>query len=122
MSDKPKVYGFCDAGCKFEVPHKNDVVGKPLAVNVTLMASSWGNGVYKWEHTSITKSCPIEITPQEGITTEQLEALQRANIYGGKQVANDTANGITGSIELVAYGKEPEINIPVTMIIWGDIL
>ena len=25
MSDKPKIYGFCDAGCKWEVPHKEEL-------------------------------------------------------------------------------------------------
>jgi hypothetical protein len=34
MSDKPKIYGRCDAGCKWEVPHKDEIVSIDIINNI----------------------------------------------------------------------------------------
>lgn len=119
MSDRPKIYGYCDAGCRWEVPHKDEVNLKSTSYDVTLLATAWSDGVYTWEHEGITNTCPIELLPQSNITAEQLKALQKANIVGGTQIG--TSAGKTGSIQLVAKGTVPAIDIPVTFIVRGDL-
>lgn len=121
MSNKPKIYGYCDAGCKWEVPHKDEVNVKSTSYDVTLLASAWSNGIYTWEHKDITATCPIELLPQSGITSDQLKALQKANIVGGTQTGTDADSGTTGSIQLVAKGTEPAVDIPVKFIVRGDL-
>lgn len=121
MSDRPKIYGYCDAGCRWQVPHKDEVYVKATSHDVTLFATAWSNGVYTWTHEDITATCPIELLPHSGITDVQLKALQKANIIGGKQIGTDDDTGTTGSIQLVAKGTVPTIDIPVTFIVRGDL-
>lgn len=121
MSNKPKIYANCDAGCRWEVPHKDEVNVKSTSYNVTLLASAWSGGVYTWENEAVTATCPIELLPQSGITETQLKALQKANIIGGTQIGTDANAGTTGSIQLVAKGTVPTVNIPITLIVRGDL-
>lgn len=121
MSSKPKIYAHCDAGCKWEVPHKDEVNVKSTSHDVTLLSTAWSNGVYTWECEDITATCPIELLPQSSITVAQLKALQKVNIIGGVQIGTDEETGTAGSIQLVAKGTVPTVDIPVTFIVRGDL-
>ena len=86
-----------------------------VKVNTTLAASGWSSGVYTISNENITVTCVVELLPREnnGITQEQFEALAAAMIIGGTQAA--------GSIQLVALGDVPTIDIPITLIVRGDL-
>lgn len=88
---------------------------KSVKVNLTLTASGWSGNVYTISNSNITATCPVELLPREGngATTEQVEALVYALIVGGTQAA--------GSIQLVAHGDVPTVDIPVTLIIRRDL-
>lgn len=90
--------------------------GRSSKVNLTLYASSWSTAKkYTVSNANITATSAVELLPREnnGITQEQLEALSGAMIVGGTQAA--------GSIQLVALGNVPTIDIPVTVIIRRDL-
>ena len=74
--------------------------------------SSWGSTM-TFSHTSITATCPVEIHPGNGITLEQLKALQKAQIVWSAQTA--------GKLTYKCLGTVPSISIPVTFIIRGDL-
>lgn len=90
--------------------------GLSTKVNTTLYASSWSTAKkYTVSNANITATSAVELLPREnnGITQAQLEALSGAMIVGGTQAA--------GSIQLVALGDVPTIDIPVTLIIRRDL-
>ena len=90
--------------------------GRSTKVNTTLYASSWSTvKKYTVSNANITETSAVELLPREnnGITQAQLEALSGAMIVGGTQAA--------GSIQLVALGDKPTIDIPVTLIIRRDL-
>lgn len=90
--------------------------GRSSKVNLTLYASSWTTAKkYTVSNANITATSAVELLPREnnGITQAQLEALSGAMIVGGTQAA--------GSIQLVALGDKPTIDIPVTIIIRRDL-
>ena len=90
--------------------------GRSTKVNLTLYASSWSTAKkYTISYADITATSAVELLPREnnGITQAQLEALSGAMIVGGTQAA--------GSIQLVALGDKPTIDIPVTLIIRRDL-
>lgn len=90
--------------------------GRSSKVNLTLYASSWSTAKkYTVSNANITATSAVELLPREnnGITQAQLEALSGAMIVGGTQAA--------GSIQLVALGDKPTIDIPVTLIIRRDL-
>lgn len=90
--------------------------GRSTKVNLTLYASSWSTAKkYTVSNANITATSAVELLPREnnGITQAQLEALSGAMIVGGTQAA--------GSIQLVALGDKPTIDIPVTIIIRRDL-
>lgn len=81
---------------------------------ITLLASSWSDNIYTYTNSQISSvDTVVEIYPSKDITTEQLEALQAANIIGGTQSV--------GSLQLVAKGDVPTVDIPLTIIIRGDV-
>lgn len=85
-------------------------------VNITLSASGWNIAKkYTLNNASITATSAVELLPREnnGITQSQMEALSGAMIVGGTQTE--------GSIQLVALGYVPTIDIPVTIIIRRDL-
>ncbi len=86
---------------------------KSHSASVTLLAASWSSGQYTLTNAGITATNVVELYPAVGITAEQLAAMQGANIIGGTQAA--------GSITLVAMGDVPTINIPVTLVLRGDL-
>lgn len=55
----------------------------------------------------------IEILPRDFLTTEQANTLSAAMIISGSQA--------DGSVTLYAYGDKPLIDIPVTIIVRGDV-
>lgn len=90
--------------------------GLSTKVNTTLSASGWSTAKkYTLSNSNITATSAVELLPREnnGITQAQLEALSGAMIVGGTQAA--------GSIQLVALGDKPTIDIPVTIIIRRDL-
>ena len=90
--------------------------GRSTKVNTTLSASGWSTAKkYTVSNANITATSAIELLPREnsGITQAQMEALAGAMIVGGTQAA--------GSIQLVALGDAPTIDIPVTIIIRRDL-
>ena len=90
--------------------------GRSTKVNTTLYASSWRTAKkYTVSNANITATSAVELLPREnnGITQAQLEALSGAMIVGGTQAE--------GSIQLVALGDKPTIDIPVTLIIRRDL-
>ena len=90
--------------------------GLSTKVNTTLSASGWSTAKkYTLSNSNITATSAVELLPREnnGITQAQMEALSGAMIVGGTQAA--------GSIQLVALGDKPTIDIPVTIIIRRDL-
>ena len=91
---------------------RNSKADKATIAEVTLAASGWVDGVYTLTLDGVTASSNQEILPAVNITTEQLEALQSANIQDGGQAA--------GNITLKAFGDVPTIDIPIRVIKRGD--
>lgn len=90
--------------------------GLSTKVNTTLSASGWSTEKkYTVNNANITATSAVELLPREnnGITQAQMEALSGAMIVGGTQAA--------GSIQLVALGDKPTMDIPVTIIIRRDL-
>ena len=90
--------------------------GLSTKVNTTLSASGWSTEKkYTVSNANITATSAVELLPREnnGITQAQMEALSGAMIVGGTQAA--------GSIQLVALGDKPTIDIPVTLIVRRDL-
>lgn len=90
--------------------------GLSTKVNTTLSASGWSAAKkYTLSNSNITATSAVELLPREnnGITQAQMEALSGAMIVGGTQAA--------GSIQLVALGDVPTIDIPVTIIVRRDL-
>lgn len=77
-------------------------------VEATLAASGWVDGVYTLSVDGVTTNSNQEILPALGITTEQIEAMQAANIQDGGQAE--------GKILLKAYGDAPTIDLPIRVI------
>lgn len=88
-------------------------VTKSVVVDYVIKADSWTENQCVFSHNSIKENSIIELVPQQGITEEQLTALQTSNIVGINQSAGGTG--------LLAYGEVPTIDIPVTFIIRGDV-
>ena len=87
---------------------------KSSVVEVTLTVSGWSGANYVWRNDKIISATQIiELVPSPNITTEQLEALQGANIVGTSQEV--------GKVTLTAYGDVPRVAIPVIFILRGDV-
>lgn len=87
-----------------------------ISTNFTLSASSWTGDTAPYTYTlqvdGATESSAVEILPQSSLTTEQVDAMINAIIANGIQ-SND-------SITLYAYGDKPNVDLPITIIIRGD--
>ena len=79
----------------------------------TLVASSWTDKTYALNVEGVTDTSVQEILPDVYITPEQLEALQGANIVDGGQ--------LTGVLVLKAFGDVPTIDIPIRVVLRGDL-
>lgn len=86
------------------------------AVELTLSASSWTGDsapyTYTLSVTDVTTTSNQELLPALNITSEQLTALQSANIQDGGQSAD--------TIILKAFGDKPTIDLPIRVILRGD--
>ncbi len=82
-------------------------------VSVTLAAANWSSSLYTISNSDITADCAVEILPALSITAEQLTALQAANVQENSQSA--------GQIVIKAFGSTPAVDIPVRMIVRGDL-
>ena len=86
--------------------------------NITLNISSWSGSEAPFSYTvsnsNVTSTSKIvEIMPANGATNEQLQAYLSAGLCGG-------ATG-TGTITIKAFGKKPSTNIPITIVVRGEI-
>lgn len=86
--------------------------------NVTLNISSWSGSEAPFSYTvsnsNVTSTSKVvEIMPANGATNAQLQAYLSAGLCGG-------ATG-TGTITIKAFGKKPTTNIPITIVVRGEI-
>ena len=86
--------------------------------NITLNSSSWSGSSAPYSYTvsnaDITSTSKVvEIMPANGATNEQLQAYLSAGLCGG-------ATG-TNTITIKAFGKKPATNIPITIVVRGEI-
>ena len=86
--------------------------------NITLNSSSWSGSSAPYSYTvsnaDITSTSKVvEIMPANGATNAQLEAYLEAGLCGG-------TTGI-GTITIKAFGKKPATNIPITIVVRGEI-
>ena len=86
--------------------------------NVTLSSSSWSGSAAPYSYTvsnsNVTSTTQvIEVMPSNGATNNQLQAYLNAGLCGG----------VTGSgtITFKAFGKKPTVNIPITIVVRGEI-
>lgn len=79
----------------------------------TLSAANWSSGIYTLTVNGVTATSFQEILPSESITTTQLEAYQGANIQAYGQSVN--------TIKLKAFGDVPTVDIPILVVLRGDI-
>ena len=90
------------------------IVGKETSV--TLLAASWSGDsapyTYSLTVSGVTSTSTNDLNPSLSITSEQLEALQLANIVDGGQS--------TDTIVLKAYGTKPTIDIPIRVHVKGE--
>ena len=93
----------------------NAAAAKSIKVSETISSTGWSNKTYTISNSNITATNVIELLPREnnGTTQAQMEVLSGAMIIGGTQAV--------GSIQLVALGDVPTIDIPVTLIIRSDL-
>lgn len=92
---------------------------KSITAPVTLTAAGWvedaANGWWTQavNVAGVTATSPNEILPALDITEEQLMEFQAANVQDGGQAA--------GQITLKAWNFAPSIDIPVRVIVRGDL-
>ncbi len=92
---------------------------KSITAPVTLTTSGWvedaANGWWTQAVSvaGVTTTSPNEILPALGITEAQLMEFQAANIQDGGQTA--------GQITLKAWNFKPSVDIPVRVIVRGDL-
>ncbi|MBC8547490.1 hypothetical protein H8711_11195 [Clostridiaceae bacterium NSJ-31] len=95
----------------------NAKVAKSALRTATLYASSWAGSeppyTYSLSVSGVTTTSVQEILPTTSATEEQIIALQAANMQDGGQTA--------GKITVKAWGDKPEIDLPVRIIIRGDL-
>jgi len=89
---------------------------KSTVVSKTLSTASWSGTsapyTYNLTVTGVTTTSVQELLPSTSITSAQLSALQAANIQDGGQAV--------GQISLYAFGTKPTIDIPVRVVLRGD--
>lgn len=92
-------------------------VHKSTLVPATLTAAGWTGSAAPYSQSlsvaAVTATSANELLPGASITADQLAALQAANLQDGGQAA--------GSITLLAYGDKPTVDLPVRIIVRGDL-
>ena len=83
----------------------------------TLLASSWAGTTAPYIYTltvnGVTATSTQEILPTTDITSNQLSAFINASVIDGGQSTN--------TITLKAYGTKPTIDIPIRIVLRGDL-
>lgn len=115
---------FCSNGKFFDINNNNDTLilvssdsipDKSQEYRATLVANRWigDNAPYTYEfyHPEIMSITSQDISPSTDISSEQLQALQEANIIDGGQ--------FNGYVLLKAFGNKPSIDIPIKLVIKG---
>ena len=82
-------------------------------IDTVLAADAWMDGICTIAADDVTERSVVELCPPPTVTADQLEALQAANMIGIAQTA--------GSFTLKAFGDVPEIDLPITVIVRGDL-
>ena len=96
----------------------DDVIAttKSTIVSAALSANNWSGDSAPYTYTlsisDVTTTSNQELLPALNITEEQLTALQSANIQDGGQSS--------GSVTLKAFGDKPTIDLPIRVIVRGD--
>ena len=87
------------------------------ALEVTVLADAWSDNVAPYINiltvSGVTADSLVEVMVPDDITDEQLEAYRNANI--------EKCLLSLGRIDLYAYGTKPTIDLPLLIIIRGDI-
>ena len=95
----------------------DEKTSKSTVSNVIVTGSGWNGDDIPYTQTvsvvGVTQSNMVEVTIPSSITTEQLTELVSAQI--------NKVDQSTGAITLHSYGTKPSINIPITVVIRGDI-
>lgn len=93
-----------------------DYAAVSTIVTATLLSSRWTGTsapfVYELSVSGVTASSNQEVLPATTVTADQLTAIQSANIVDGGQE--------TGKIILKAFGDKPTIDLPIRIILRGD--
>ena len=87
--------------------------GKSAMSTATLLAANWVGSTYTLNLPSASALAAVEILPGLAISELALEALQMANLQDGGQSA--------GSLSLIAFGDVPSVDIPLRLIVRGDL-
>jgi hypothetical protein len=95
------------------VPAAILAAGKSVLYEVILHAASWVNTACTLALSGIHSTSAVEILPALAITEDQLQSLQEANLQDGGQSE--------GSIALHAFGNVPVIDLPIRVIVRGDL-
>lgn len=90
---------------------------KSTTVTATLLASSWDTSgdhpKYTLSVSGVTADSNQDVLPPVNPTDDVLGALQAANLQDGGQAS--------GVIYIIAYGDTPTIDLPIRVILRGDI-
>ena len=86
--------------------------------NITLSSTSWSGSevpfTYTLSNSNVTSTSKVvEIMPANGATNEQLQAYLSAGLCGGATS--------TGTITIKAFGEKPTTNIPIIVVVRGEI-
>ena len=89
---------------------------KSTSIATTLVLSDWIGDAAPFTLTlavaGVTTSNIVEVVPSPSITATQVLVMQTAQIVTGTQAA--------GSITLIAFGTKPTIDLPIIVIVRGD--
>ena len=84
---------------------------------ITLAAAAWSGQTAPYSLTlelaGVAADTLVELLPGAAVTAVQLDALQSANIQGGAQG--------NGSLTLLAFGEKPAADLPVRLVVRGDL-
>lgn len=90
---------------------------KSTTLNLTLASANWTGSAAPFtlvlSATGVTASNIVEVVPRGELTVEQMENMVKGLIIGTSQSSN--------SITLKAYGKKPSVDLPITVIVRGDL-
>ena len=95
------------------VPQNILAAKKSRLETTTLLAANWAEQSYTLAVSGISPDSAVEVLPALSLTEEELEALQAANLQDGGQTE--------GSMTLIAFGDVPVIDLPIRVIVRGDL-